>query len=168
MYIHKMRNIRWQKLRETAEEEQTLDGGNGEQTIKVKCDSETLMDHSTMSEQTADKDAFRPSAQHCSVHYKRKISAFLQVVYQFLATETFKRQGYVWVTCTTETAYWRKNENKYPALSNSRTDLAHPPALLDTAIAKNQQMTYTVTTNTSPVLWDWRRNKRKILRSTCI
>jgi hypothetical protein len=57
-----MRNIRWQKLRETVEEEQNLDGGNGEWTIKVKCDSETLMDHSTMSEQTADKDAFRPSA----------------------------------------------------------------------------------------------------------
>jgi hypothetical protein len=57
-----MRNIRWQKLRETVEEVQNLDGGNGEWPIKVKCDSETLMDHSTMSEQTADKDAFRPSA----------------------------------------------------------------------------------------------------------
>jgi hypothetical protein len=57
-----MRNIRCQKPRKTVEEEQNLDGGNVEWTIKVKCDSETLMDHSTMSEQTADKDAYRPSA----------------------------------------------------------------------------------------------------------
>ena len=55
---------------------------------------------------------------------------------------------------------------KYPALSNSRTDLVLPAALLDSALAKSQQISYTDTTNTSTVLWDLRRNKRKILRST--
>jgi hypothetical protein len=40
-----------------------------------------------------------------------------------------------------KTAYWPKNQNKYPALSNSSTDMARPPALLDSALNKNQQIT---------------------------